>query len=285
MKRITILNIVLMLSLNTVFCQKWEYLFTQADKPLWKTYLENPHHSDTTQLLQKLSTGKYPKIGHNKDPLKVFSIYKDKKKEYLRVSGQVFGTVSLDRTFQNYHLILHYRWGEKKWAPRTTWRRDSGLIYHGFGLAGEHKFAWFHGHELQIQEHDTGDYWPTGEVTLDIPAAKTDTAAWYAYNPNESLKTVSFHKLMENRRVIKKQEADFVGNKWNKVELYCFGDSIIHVVNNKVVLRAYNSKKATTLEQEALKSGKIGIQSEGAEVYYKKIKIKTLTKKPKIFNV
>ncbi|MEN8788122.1 MAG: family 16 glycoside hydrolase, partial [Flavobacteriaceae bacterium] len=62
------------------------------------------------------------------------------------------------------------------------------------------------------------------------------------------------------------------------VELICIGDSSIHIVNNKVVMRLYNSRKMSN--DKPLVSGKIMLQSEGAEVYYKDIYLKPISTIP-----
>jgi hypothetical protein len=65
------------------------------------------------------------------------------------------------------------------------------------------------------------------------------------------------------------------------VELYCFGDKSIHVVNGHVVMVLENSR---TVEADGttkpLTGGKIQFQSEGAEAYYRNIEIKKLDKLP-----
>ena len=56
------------------------------------------------------------------------------------------------------------------------------------------------------------------------------------------------------------------------------GGNSIHIVNGNVVMRLYNSRIGSS--QEPLDSGRIMLQSEGAEVYYKDIQIKKITEIP-----
>jgi len=70
--------------------------------------------------------------------------------------------------------------------------------------------------------------------------------------------------------------------EWSTLELYCLGDVGIHVLNGKVVnVIKENTKAEKENNENFLRKGKIQLQSEGAECWYKDIKIKALTKLPK----
>jgi hypothetical protein len=72
--------------------------------------------------------------------------------------------------------------------------------------------------------------------------------------------------------------------EWNTLELICLGDTSLHIVNGKVVMALFNSGVINPdKEVVPLKKGKIQIQSEGAEVFYKKIEIKKINTIPKKF--
>ena len=83
---------------------------------------------------------------------------------------------------------------------------------------------------------------------------------------------------MPERRVATNLEIEKPHGQWNKVELICIGDSSIHIVNGKVVMRLYNSRKIQNGRKVPLTKGTIALQSEGAEVYYRDIKIKPIKK-------
>jgi len=42
----------------------------------------------------------------------------------------VMGYIGTRKEFGDYHLRFQYRWGEKKFEPRYTMKRDAGLYYH-----------------------------------------------------------------------------------------------------------------------------------------------------------
>jgi hypothetical protein len=65
------------------------------------------------------------------------------------------------------------------------------------------------------------------------------------------------------------------------LEVICLGTSSIHIINGKVVSAIENAKSTVKAIPEPLSSGRILLQSEGAEAYYKDIKIKAITEIPK----
>lgn len=60
------------------------------------------------------------------------------------------------------------------------------------------------------------------------------------------------------------------------MEVIADGTTLIHKVNGKEVFRAFNSRQKNGDQITPLQKGKLQIQSEGAEVFYKNIKIKRL---------
>jgi hypothetical protein len=68
-------------------------------------------------------------------------------------------------------------------------------------------------------------------------------------------------------REIKKKDNERPHGEWNRVEVIAKNGKLTHIVNGLVV----NEGESTDLKQ-----GKIVIQSEGAEIYYRKIEIAVL---------
>ena len=67
------------------------------------------------------------------------------------------------------------------------------------------------------------------------------------------------------------------------MELICYDDIAIHVLNGQVVMMVRNGQTNRNGDWEIMKNGKIQIQSEGAELYYKNIKIKSIKSIPKSY--
>src|ERR1017187_5256444 len=54
-------------------------------------------------------------IGKNKDEKGVFTV----KDGAIRVSGENYGCFTTEKEFENYHLIVEFKWGEKTWGSRA----------------------------------------------------------------------------------------------------------------------------------------------------------------------
>ena len=67
-----------------------------------------------------------------------------------------------------------------------------------------------------------------------------------------------------------------ISEGWNTVDLYCHKDTSVHVVNGNAVMVLYNSRQQDGDRFTPLIKGKIQLQSEGAEVYYKDIFIEDI---------
>jgi len=249
----------------------WQFLFNGKDLTGWDTYL-GPKY-DTT--LRKRDT---TPIGLNKDPDKVFEVVKMGKEKLLRISGEHFGGISTAGEFENYHLQLQFKWGQLKWPPRKAAKKDSGIMYHATGPHGADGGNWMRSHEFQIQEGDCGDYWGCAGAIFDIKAKK-DQKNLYVYDTTGDL--ISFGITSSaGRRCIKFPDAEKPSGEWNTVDLYCFGTTSVHMLNGKVIMILYNSRQSEGEKEIPLTKGKIQIQSEGAEVFYRDIKICSIDKLP-----
>ncbi|HEY8996180.1 MAG TPA: DUF1080 domain-containing protein [Lacunisphaera sp.] len=257
--------------------EDWRPLFNGRDLTGWETWLGRPHQSIELPNLMRGPDGKYTQpVGLNQDPLTIFTIVTVDGAPAIRLSGQIFGTISSLESFSNYHLRLQFKWGEKRWPPRANSVRDSGLLYHGHGPhGGGTGSAWINSHELQIQEKDCGDYWAVGPATSDI-TAKAAGEKLFQYD-NTALPLAFGPGSPNGTRVIKSADHEKPTGEWNTIELICIGDQSIHIVNGQVVLRVRSLRSATG---EKLTAGKIQIQTEGAEVFYRNIEIRPVTSVP-----
>jgi hypothetical protein len=222
-------------------------------------------------------TGVQP-IGLNTDPNKVFSVVKLEGENVVRISGENFGGISTKDEFENYHLRLEFKWGKLKWHPKENSKMDSGLLYHANGKHGADSGFWMQSQEFQIQEGDCGDYWGCAGAIFDVPAVK-DAKGEYHYSKKGELLTFQ-DKTSVGRHCIKEPDAENPTGQWNTVDLYCFGDTAVHVINGKVTMVLYHSKRKVENGLEPLKKGKIQIQCEGAEIFYKNIKIEPIAALP-----
>jgi hypothetical protein len=250
----------------------WQILFDGSALTGWDTYLGPQIKPD----MKRSDFNELPHLGLNNDTIGVFKIVNLDGENVLRVSGEIWGGISTQQEFENYHLQLQFKWGEKKWYPRDKEndRRDSGLIYHGVGEHGVGDGFWLKSQEFQIQEGDCGDYWGVAGAIEDVKAT-LNADSIYQYDPTGQLLTFSQYSS-NNRHVKKYPNAEKPSGEWNTLDLYCYGGTSVHVVNNIVTMVLQNSRHQVDGKELPLTKGKIQIQSEAAEVYYRAIKLQAI---------
>jgi Domain of Unknown Function (DUF1080) len=250
---------------------KWIPLFNGKDLTGWDTYIA-PDMNDSGKFI----TGE--PIGLNKDPRKVFTVVNVNGENLIRISGENWGAISTVQEYENYHLQLQFRWGELKWGQKKNKNRDSGLLYHSVGKYGADYGAWMRSQEFQIEETNTGDYWGVAGGMADIPVVKKSETE-YDYDPQG--KFITFREGGEHgRRCFKSSDAEKPTGEWNTIDLYCWVDTSVFMINGKVVMILYHQKQQENGQALPLTKGKIQIQSEGAEVFYRGIKIQTIKELP-----
>lgn len=253
---------------------KTQVLFNNSDLAGWDTYIGSAYDST-----EKKFDG--PRSGLNSDPLGVFSVVNEDGKPAIRISGERFGGISSKQIFSNYHLQLEFKWGKSKWHPKKGANRDSGLLYHAVGEHGADGGFWMRSQEFQIQEGDCGDYWGVAGGVADVPSLEKDRGK-FVFAPGAPLLT-----FMEGgphgRNCIKYPDAEKPYGEWNRIDLYCYGDTSVHIVNGKVTMILYNSRQMQGNQEVPLTSGKIQLQSEGAELFYRNIRLVGIRELPRSF--
>lgn len=254
------------------FMRNGQSLFNGKDLSGWDTYVGPAY--DT--ILKKFDGNP---VGLNRDPDRVFSVVNENGKPAIRISGEKFGGISTQQSFENYHLRLEFKWGKQKWHPKRNAKRDSGLLYHAVGPHGADGGFWMRSQEFQIQEGDCGDYWGVAGGIADVPAIQQSEKR-FVYTPGSPLLTFS-EKGQNGRNCIKYPDAEKPSGEWNIIDLYCFGDTSVHVVNGTVTMVLYRSRQAEGDREIPLKKGKIQLQSEGAELFYRNLSLEEITAFPR----
>lgn len=255
----------------------YKELFNGNDLSGWYTYQRKPEPNSIVAGL-KMEDGKYVEpIGLNKDPLGVFTVVELDGGKVIRISGEVFGILVTDEEFEDYHLTLEFKYGEKRYPPRENAKRDSGILYHSFGKEAARGGVWMSSVECQIQEGDTGDLWCVQATTAKVNV-ETDGDGKFKYNPSGPLQEFDWRGSRYCQRSFDYEKPY---GEWNTLDIYAFGDESIHVVNGKKNMhlkdiRYYEGDKSTPLTK-----GKIQLQSEGAEIFYRNIRIGPISKLPR----
>jgi hypothetical protein len=271
----------------------WTSLWNGKDLDGWTTWMQQPAPTSDVPGLARGADGKYTEpIGSGRDPLKVFTVVSDVDgKPAIRISGETFGELRTKRSFKDYHLKLQFKWGEKKWPPRDKpeTARDSGLLYHVHAAPGAEGRTWARSIELQIQEHDVGDLYAVGSVIAVRAKARPRTQPQaqpqpivYDYDPTGDWTFFSQSQGAPGRAV-KQPDNEKPTGEWNTVELICFRDDAIHIVNGKVVMRLHGPTRIDGAIPAPVTSGPIILQSEGAEVYYRDIQFRQISAIPAEF--
>ena len=256
---------------NTIAQKKWMLLFNGKDLSGWDTYI-GPDLDSNGKMLTQIP------VGLNKDPKQVFTIVEQNSEKLIRISGESWGGISTHQEYQNFHLKLKFKWGNLSWGQKRNKKKDSGLLYYAVGQHGADYGAWMRSQEFQIEEGNSGDYWGVAGGVEDIHAIKNGID--YTYDPGGEVLKFSADSEA-GRHCIKKGDAEKVTGEWNNLDLYCFNGTSVHIINGKVMMVLQNSRQADNGQESPLIKGKLQIQSEGAEVFYKDIKIRSLSFIPK----
>ncbi|MGB5821133.1 MAG: DUF1080 domain-containing protein [Saonia sp.] len=250
----------------------WKILLDK-DLAHWEKFMGIPHST-----VKGLPKGTFQSdnvhvgtpLGLNNDPKNVINMIEQDSQPVLAITGEIYGCVSTKESFGNYHLSLQFKWGQKKWEPRLNKLRDSGILYHSFGDHGGIWNVWKACVEAQIQENECGDIYLLGSHQGNPNVfAKTVPTVGQRFSTWDPKGTDS----QQRSRIIKRGNFEKPNGEWNTIEIYTLGDEAFHLVNGNVVMHITQIKR----NDEPLTSGQIQLQSEGAEIYYRNIKIRNIT--------
>jgi hypothetical protein len=288
--RLSIVSICAIAAVMSTGAQsEWTPLWNGRNLDGWTTWMRQPEPTSDVHGLARGADGKYTEpIGTGRDPLQVFTVAPDVDgRPAIRISGEVFGELRTTRSLENYHLKLQFKWGDKKWAPRNRPddRRDSGLLYHVHAPPGQNGRTWARSIELQIQEGDVGDLYAVGSTIAVRATERPGTKpTLFDYDPGgEWMFFAQSHH--QDGRCIKKPDNEKATGEWNTVELIAFGEEAIHIVNGTVVMRLRNPMRIDADVPTPVASGPIILQSEGAEIFYRDIQVRSLKAIPAEFAV
>lgn len=243
----------------------------------WDNYLSYAYPEGYKGEIPKDAQGNNLKpIGVNNDSFGVFTVLEEDGNPVLRISGEYYGCVATKEEFENYHLKLMVKWGDIKWHPRKNLLKDSGILYHSVGPHGAESWrSWMLSQEFQVMQGHMGDFWNQANSAIDIRAYLPE----YIMNPVAD-KSQDFLGIGEGEDIpsycMRSANFEKPHGEWNKLELICFEGKSLHIVNGEVVMILQNSRYVEDGKKVPLQKGRIQLQSEAAEVFYKDIKIKEI---------
>ena len=211
--------------------------------------------------------------GRDNDPKNVFSV----EKGLIHISGEEYGCITSNEEYSNYKLTVEFKWGEKTFAPRVDRARDGGILLHSTGADGGYSGTWMYSIECQIIEGGTGDFLVVGDgskkFSLTSNVAPKQQGKGNVYLAGGQPLTINggridwFARDPEWKDVLGfrgKNDIEKPVGQWNKVECVVIGDKVSAYLNGVLVNEAYHVTPT---------KGKIQIQSEGAEMFVRKVEI------------
>jgi hypothetical protein len=168
------------------------------------------------------------------------------------------------------------------------------VLYHGYGfpLKGS---GWLRSLECNIMEKGCGQFWSVyGGSTIDVEGERMDPSQerfkrFVEYGTDVTGKPTVIYKRggakftvsSNNEGVIPDTDFERPYGEWNVVEVMAVGQTAVHLVNGKLAVIVTNSRRKDGDKEVPLTRGKIQLQSEGAEIFYRKVEIRPLAEIPK----
>lgn len=248
----------------------------------WDKWMGVPHHT-----VQGLPAGTPTGDGMNGTPMGlndvkgVFKMETINGEKVLHVSGEIYGGLTTKVQYENYHLRLKYKWGTKKWAPRLDIYKDSGIMFHLTDTFDDAFWSVFlMGMEFQIADGSSGDMFLVPNKSFNIrPIADVrvdDNKNWNLNAPLTIKGGINKYDFVN-----KSENFESPATEWTTLDLYTIGSSAIYMVNGHVVNAFQNSAiQKPDYSIIPLTKGKIQLQSEGAEIFYKDVTIENIIDYP-----
>ena len=227
---------------------------------------------------------------HREDPDQVFTVVDQVDgAPAIRISGERWGGIVTRETFRDYHLVTEFRWGLTTWGRRRDKTRDSGILIHCQGPDGNTAEGasgpWMRSVEAQIIEGGVGDFILVAghddagvrlvpRLTAPVTADRDGEAV---YDPQGESRDFEGGRInWWGRDQDWEDELGFRGRKdvespmgeWTRLDVIADGDRITILVNGYVVNEGTRS---------SLTEGRILIQSEGAELYVRRVELRPLS--------
>lgn len=235
---------------------EWKPLFNGKNLDGWKVVLSNAAPGEDPEKIFQVADG-------------MIHVYRDTPAG----KKMPFGVILSDKAYSEYRFRFDFKWGEKKFAPRTEAVRDAGLLFH---VVGPEK-VWPMSVECQVQEKDVGDnflVYTGGDAPVDASGKKFQDVA-------DGGKWKPFFSKGGITRVVKSKTPEHAG--WNTVEVIVRGDAAIYIVNGEINNYIVNMRAPIGPQGEVvpLTAGKLALQCEWAELFYKNVELLELKPRAK----
>ncbi len=194
---------------------------------------------------------------------------------YQSFSGQ-FGHLFYQQPFQDYHLVLEYRFTGDWLADTPGWaRRNSGAMLHA-----QDPRTMLKGQDFPIS------------IELQLLGGLGDGRSRPTANMCSPGTEVTMHGETVRGHCVNSTSPTFDGDQWVRAEVIVLGDSVIrHIVNGDTVL-TYSAPRvgggnveghdpAQKVDGRPLTGGYIALQSEGHPVEFRRVELRRLKRMPR----
>jgi hypothetical protein len=253
---------------------EWTALFNGRDFDGWDKHLATPE-------------GDAPLVP-NIDPQGVFTAVQQEGEGVIRVSGEAYGAITTRREFENVHFRVQFKWGLGRFGGRATVGRDTGILYCGIGSPNP-RTGWLTSVENNIMEKGVGQWWSVNGAVIDAEGEWiTDANELYIPYKREGPGERNLVWREGGPRVAVTSangitppfDLEQVFGNWNTVEVVFWAGQCLHILNGRVNLVAVNPRYDDAGVWRPLLRGRIQLQSEGAEVYYRRPEFRPLHEVP-----
>jgi hypothetical protein len=214
------------------------------------------------------------------DPHQVFTVHD----AMIHVSGEGLGYLATQQAYKDYHLIVEYKWGKK--TDGSGYVRNAGVLLHAIGPHGGAHGVWMTSIECQLAQGCEGDLIVIraqhqndqvipATITSETMIASDGKTRW----KNGGERTVyagkqfwwSKHQPDFKERLDTRGKDDVASplGQWTRVECICSEDRITIKINGVTVNECFDTWPS---------AGKILLQNEGNEIYYRKLELQPLKK-------
>lgn len=216
------------------------------------------------------------------DPRRVFRV----SDGMIHVTGEDHGYIATVDDWRDYRLVVEFKWGKETFGSKYV--RNSGILLHARGPHGNAGGVWMASIECQLAQGCVGDLIAISgkdekgqmlgvQFTSEVVLGPDKRPRW---KPGGEKRTFTRGQLWWNQHDPEfKELIDTRGRfdvesplgEWTRVECICEGDKITVVVNGHTVNHCFEARP---------NSGKILLQSEGFEMFFRKVELHPLDKKP-----
>lgn len=223
-------------------------------------------------------------IGTSRDTSDDFAVKRIDGKPAIWVKGLSWGALTHRADLRDYHLRLQFKWGERTWAPREKQPRNNGLLYHTHGKPGEVYGTWQPSLEFEIMKGSVGMFLPVGPALRARTNVAFDPAlTWPHLRYRTEGREVETVNGSPTWAIEAASDAERPVGEWSTLDLYVVGDRAIHVVNGVPVAEVRDlAVIASDGSRQPLTHGKIQLQSEGAETWFRAITVTPIRRLPRI---